>query len=154
MILLVASVSQQCTRLPTNLCAACLISFADVSLVRSTFLPLLVEQQNVTCTILASLCCWLFETKALLMFYPFLQNHCACDADATRNLYSSVTVLTCRMRAFLACCAGIAKPASSCRSGSIPSVIEDHAQSSMPSSSTRKRLAVMTLAAGAHAARQ
>jgi len=58
------------------------------------------------------------------------------------------------MRAFLACCAGIAKPASSCRSGSILSVIKDHAQKSTPSSSTRRRLAVMIMAAGAHTARQ
>ncbi len=58
------------------------------------------------------------------------------------------------MRAFLACCAGIAKPASSCKSGSMLSVIGDHAQTSTPSGSRRKRLAIMIIAAGADAARQ
>ena len=88
MVLLEASVQtvpQQCTRLPANLCAACLIGFANVSLLMGTFLPLLVEQHNVTCTILASLCWWLSEMKALLVFYPFLQDHGACDADTTRS---------------------------------------------------------------------
>ena len=74
---------------------------------------MLAEKRSLSCTMLVSWCRWLSELELLLNFQLLL--YCALVESTQVRMQrqgKTCSKLTCLMRAFLACCAGMTKPSA------------------------------------------